>query len=135
MSPNRPVAFAVFLLALGAPLPLWAQDGAATGNDFALACSFARECVETEPCADTDFELSVAGRLGGLGAGVVLARATLGTVAGDVDTFGTRGGDTLFLQGGDAGSRHYLTVTGGAARYTVHMGQGPAVIRYFGTCE
>lgn len=129
-----PLVLAALLAAL--PAAVRAQPaGETTENDFALSCAFVQECYETEPCAATDHALSVTGRVGGLGAGAVLVRATLGTVSGDVQSFGTRDGATLFLQGGAGRTRHYLTVTDGAARYSVHMGQGPAAVSYFGTCQ
>ncbi|TCO69747.1 hypothetical protein [Rhodovulum euryhalinum] len=136
MSPCRSFALAAALVALAPPLPAPAQQATeATDNDFALACAFVRECHETEPCAEADFALEVTGRVGGLGAGVVLARATLSSVAGDIDAFGTLGNGTLFLQGGNGGGRAYLVVTDGAARYTRHMAQGPVSVTYHGTCE
>ncbi|MGC9419262.1 MAG: hypothetical protein ACP5EN_09875 [Rhodovulum sp.] len=135
MSIDRLMPRGVALLAAMCGPALAQQEAGTTGNDFTLSCSFVQECYETAPCADTDFALSVEGRVGGLGAGTVLARATLSSVSGDVDTFGTRGAGTLFLQGGDGGARHYLAVAGGAARYTVHLAAGPASVSYFGTCE
>ncbi|TCM81487.1 hypothetical protein [Rhodovulum steppense] len=135
--PNRhPAATgAIIALMLGTPLPLAAQDGASTDNDFALACAFDRECHEAEPCTDADFALDVTGRVGGMGAGTMLARVVLSSVSGDVDAFGTLDGGTMFLQGGDGASRSYLVVTNGAARYTLHMAEGPTVVTYHGTCE
>lgn len=136
MLPDRLLTPAAALLIAALPLAAPAQQaGGTTANDFTLACRFAQECRETGPCAGSAFELSVEGRQGGLGAGVILARARLSSGAGAVETFGTRGADALFLQGGNAGSRHSLTVAAGAARYTVHLGQGPAIVSYFGTCE
>ncbi|TCP40969.1 hypothetical protein [Rhodovulum marinum] len=135
MPTDRFLPLVVALLVTASHPALAQQEAGTTGNDFTLSCSFVQECYETEPCADTDFALSVEGRVGGLGAGVMLARATLSSVSGDVDTFGTRGAGALFLQGGDGAVRHYLAVAGSAARYTVHLAAGPASVSYFGTCE
>ncbi|SIO19448.1 hypothetical protein SAMN05444722_0777 [Rhodovulum sp. ES.010] len=130
-----PVLATALLLAA----PTHAQDAAApeatTENDFALACAFDRECYDAEACAETAYEMTVSGRVGGMGAGVVLARATLSAVSGDVEVFGTLGGGTLFLQGGEGAARHYLAVTDGAARYSLHMAEGPVAITYLGACE
>ncbi|HDR29115.1 hypothetical protein [Rhodovulum sp.] len=135
--PNRHLAapVAIIALMLGTPLPLAAQDAEVTDNDFALACAFDRECRETEPCATADFDLDVTGRTGGMGAGTMLARVVLSSVSGDVDAFGTLGGGTLFLLGGNESSRSCLVVTDGAARYSLHMAEGPTVVTYHGTCE
>ncbi|GAA0292631.1 hypothetical protein [Rhodovulum strictum] len=130
---RRTLALAALLSVLGLPLPLAAQEP--NENDFALECRFDRECREAEPCTATGFTLAVDGRGGGMGAGVKLARVVLYSAAGKVDAFGTLGGDTLFLQGGNDAVRSYLVVTDGAARYTLHMAQGPQVVSYLGTCE
>ncbi|PTW52096.1 hypothetical protein [Rhodovulum kholense] len=129
-------------------LPAAAQTARDPGpNGFEMRCHFATACREAAPCEATDVTAAVSGRIGGLGAGVVLARADLSLSDGRVETIGTlsgpgsgpgpgpRPGGTLFLQGGAGAKRHYMALSGPAARYTVHSAEGPVSTTYIGTCE
>ncbi|MFD1344257.1 hypothetical protein [Litorisediminicola beolgyonensis] len=102
---------------------------------IALLCRFGTECYEAETCQSTDFELTVEGRAGGSDETALMAGATLGSVAGDVEALGAFAEGVLSLTGGDLDGRHLLTVTGDAARYSVHYSDGPMVISYLGACE
>ncbi|TDX33861.1 hypothetical protein [Rhodovulum visakhapatnamense] len=143
--PQRLAALAG-LLALWAALalPAAAQTAERTApdpgpNGFEMRCHFATACSEAAPCEATDVTAALSGRIGGLGAGLQLARADLSLAGRRVEAIGTLSGPgtggTLFLQGGAGTERHYLAIARSAARYTVHAAEGPVSTTYIGTCE
>ena len=111
---------AAALIAALAPAPAAALEA---------ACAFTRECVDAEPCAETDRSLTLTGGA----AGATLSDAS-GEVRGTVSF--APSGATYFFGVGER-DLHLLTVMGpaGAARYTVHLPAAGMAITYHGTCE
>ena len=130
----------VAVLALCCALPAFAQsdlafDDAPVQGDVALSCAFVTECFEGEGCSDTTFEVQLTGKTGGLSADALVAVVKMASVSGDVELLGTASNDRLSLTGGPLEARHMLTLSGEAARYTVHYVDGPMAITYLGTCQ
>jgi|TARA_R110002012_G_scaffold50466_4_gene130507 hypothetical protein len=149
----------IFPIALVAFSPAFAQvtppaddhtdghtDGAASENltletapfrqEIAIACDFKTECVEDEPCTETEFTPQITGIAGGLTPDDLVVQSTMVTDAETVELLGVKSGMALSLSGGTFAARHLLSITEtGAARYTVHYADGPFVISYLGTCN
>ncbi len=101
-----------------------------------LVCRFSKECFETEACSDTEFKTQLSGKAGGLTPADMVVEANLITDAETTTMLGLRSDKTYSLSGGLFDARHLLTIAAsGAARYTVHLADGPMVITYHGKCE
>ncbi|MFT6088500.1 hypothetical protein [Sulfitobacter sp.] len=99
-------------------------------------CNFVTECVENEPCTETEFTPEITGIGGGLSADDLVVQAEMVTDAETVELLGVTSGKSLSLSGGTFAARHMITITeNGATRYTVHYADGPFVISYLGTCN
>ncbi len=96
----------------------------------AMECTFTTECFDGEACAETDLEMTVAHNDHGLPTLETISETLHVTaIAGDGKTHST-------LTATGEGAIHMLTrSTGGDARYTVHLTEGPIVISYLGTCK
>lgn len=94
-------------------------------------CTFTTECFEQEACQDTQFQLEFrASSDGSSELELVTDAETVGVSVGG-------SGQVAYLAGLTPSGFHVLTVTRetGAARYTNHIGDGPLVASYIGTCE
>jgi len=104
-------------------------------RDYGLSCRFETECFEADACQDTAFVADFSGKAGGLNADAMALVAKLSSDAGEVELFGAAQGEILALSGGPVTARHMLTLSGSAARYSVHYSDGPLMISYSGICE
>lgn len=90
-------------------------------------CTFTTECLEGEPCAETNFT-----------AHHTPAEGKIVTLTTDAETLEGRmiaSDDNLHFYFEAPSAAHLLTeYPDGAARYTVHM-DGPFTITYHGVCE
>ena len=112
-----------FLLAMAA---CFATQAAAGG--MAARCDMMLECLEAEPCAETRFPFAV--EQGGVTEFALVSDA--GTVPGSGRQPETGG---LLFHAEEAGAVHLLSVAqDGAARYSVHLMEGPMAITYHGHC-
>jgi len=103
---------------------------------IAIACRFTWECVENEPCTETEFTPDITGTAGGASADALTVQSQMVSDAETVDMTGTKQVKALSLTGGGFDARHLLSIaTDGASRYTVHYADGPIVISYLGTCK
>ncbi|WP_143104110.1 hypothetical protein [Poseidonocella sedimentorum] len=98
------------------------------GNADAFSCRFETECFESEACAETSFELSLSTEITG-DAELVTDAETVGGIASRAPE------TTLFFNGNNENGSHLLTISHGAARYSVQYYAGPMVITYLGACE
>jgi len=92
-------------------------------------CRFTTECFEAEACDDAAFELRIA-------PGDTNGRVRLGSIADEVTgtlTVGSSGATVILARGPT--SFQLLTILDTAARYTLHLTDGPAVVTYHGSCE
>ena len=113
-----------------------ALDDAPFKQTIAIACDFKTECVEDEPCTETEFKPTIEGIAGGLSAQELVVQSQMVTDAETVELLGVKSGAGYSLSGGSFSDRHLLTIAeGGATRYTVHYADGPFVISYLGTCN
>jgi len=106
--------------------------GATAVPAFAIdaACHFTVECFEDEPCDEADFVLRLrpgpepmSVRLGG----------PVDRITGELSV--AQSGATLVLARSPS-SLQILTIgPDEAARYTLHLTDGPAMVSYIGTCE
>lgn len=104
-------------------------------DELGLVCVFETECFEAEGCSEGAFSARLNGQAGGLTPEALAVVSQFSSDAGDVELLGTQAGPVLSLSGGGIAARHFLTVSDGAARYTVHYSAGPMVISYLGRCE
>jgi len=105
-------------------------------KDILRRCEFVTECVENEPCTETEFTPEITGIGGGLSADDLGIQAQMVTDAETVELLGVTSGKSMSLAGGTFAARHMITITeNGATRYTVHYADGPFVISYLGTCN
>jgi hypothetical protein len=105
-------------------------------QDILRTCEFVTECVENEPCTETEFTPEITGIGGGLTADDLGVQAQMVTDAETVELLGVTSGKSMSLAGGTFAARHMITITeNGATRYTVHYADGPFVISYLGTCN
>ena len=104
-------------------------------KDLAVSCRFETECFEAEGCAETAFEARLTGLAGGLTPDALAVVSKFSADAGEVELLGTQAGDILSLSGGNIAARHFLTLSRGEARYTVHFSEGPMVVSYLGQCQ
>ncbi|MFU1606653.1 hypothetical protein ACM25O_09365 [Sulfitobacter pontiacus] len=103
---------------------------------IAIACRFTWECVENEPCTETEFTPDITGNAGGASADALTVQSQMVSDAETVDMTGTKQVKALSLTGGGFDARHLLSIAAdGASRYTVHYADGPIVISYLGTCK
>ena len=109
------------------PLALLPVTGAAA---LQATCHFTTECHDAEPCAATDFDLSIAD-------GADEMTVTLATVSGTGTgalTLAPNGATQILGRSG--GTLQLLTIgTDGAARLSLHLADGPVALSYLGTCE
>ena len=111
-------------------------DTAPFRQEVAISCDFKTECVEDEPCTETEFKPQITGIAGGLTPDDLVVQSTMTTDAETVELLGVKSGKALSLSGGSFAARHLLSITEtGATRYTVHYADGPFVISYLGTCN
>lgn len=105
-------------------------------QEIAMTCSFVTECVEAEPCTETEFTPQITGAAGGLTPEELVVQTQMITDAETIELLGVKSGKALSLSGGTFAARHLLSVAkDGAARYSVHYADGPFVISYLGTCN
>lgn len=113
----------VLSLGLAAGAPAHAQH-------VEVQCVFTTECFEAESCDEANFTISLSK---GDAEGQAILRGPAENISGQV-------------QGHDATSLVWIAQTpssaqllswgaDGAARYTLHLIDGPAVITYLGICE
>ncbi len=111
-------------------------DTAPFRQEINRQCNFITECVENEPCTETEFTPEITGIGGGLSADDLMVQAEIVTDAETVELLGVTKGKSMSLSGGTFAARHLITITeNGATRYTVHYADGPFVISYLGTCN
>jgi hypothetical protein len=94
-----------------------------------IACHFATECIEAEPCAATDYAFDI--ETEGM-------RATLLTPSGDIEArLGLTPEGATVLVGITSGGVHLLTLMdeAGTARYTAHLAGAGMALTYLGTCK
>ena len=105
-------------------------------QDILRRCEFVTECVENEPCTETEFTPEITGIGGGLSADDLVVQGEMITDAETIELLGVTSGKSMSLAGGTFAARHMITITeNGATRYTVHYADGPFVISYLGTCN
>ncbi len=89
---------------------------------IAETCTFTQECFEAEGCSETTFSMEIEGN----------------QMITDAETIpvSTGGSETIRISVGySASAFHVLTrETGGAARYSTHLFEGPLMVNYLGTC-
>ena len=103
---------------------------------IAIGCRFVWECVENEPCTETEFSPDVTGTAGGASADALAVQSQMVSDAETVTLTGTKQDKALSLTGGGFDARHLLSIAAdGASRYTVHYADGPIAISYLGTCK
>ncbi len=115
------------------PLALLAALMPATVHAEPWACSFAVECVASEPCGESGFEVEV---ISADHAGALL----LSSVTGDSRIARLTDAGALpatYAGAGTGGLAELLTIeTDGTALMSVHIFDGAAAaVTYFGTCE
>lgn len=104
-------------------------------SDLFFQCRFERECIEAEPCAESGFDPVIDAHAGGLDPEVLMVEAQMIGDGGNTFMMGAQDHGRVSLMGGDFDARHLLTIApDGAARYTVHLAEGPRVVSYLGTC-
>ncbi|MCX8226162.1 MAG: hypothetical protein OTI35_08820 [Sulfitobacter sp.] len=124
------------LAAEDAPAENLTLETAPFRQEIKLQCNFVTECVENEPCTETEFTPEITGIGGGLTADDLVVQAEMVTDAETVELLGVTSDKSLSLSGGTFAARHLMTITeNGATRYTVHYADGPFVISYLGTCN
>ncbi|PID36977.1 MAG: hypothetical protein CR993_02475 [Rhodobacterales bacterium] len=112
----KPLRLALAALLLASP--------AAAADTPAVTCLFTTECVEQEPCADTDFSLHIN-----------LVEQEIDTGWGALQIGVTKFmNDATVLFADDGGANYMLTRNGAASALSVHT-TDLSVITYFGTCE
>jgi len=101
-----------------------------------LNCTFSMECLGTEPCADTQFQMTLTVEERAKSALVTLVRATMETDAETRELTGFWDGATMSVNGGGLFPTSHTVTTDlpGAALYTVHIGTD-LPITYFGVCN
>lgn len=131
------------LFVLGAPLMTQAQEM----QWASYACQFKLECVDAEPCAETDFTLSFrqvlrppeeAGRITfdpATPPGKTEIETDWANFTGFAAQTVTDAGVTNWLHVAEGGNMHLFSLTDGLALYTVHMSPSATVLHYQGTCE
>ena len=132
---------------LGAPVFAW-QGGAALANqsltietapvqaEVTMQCLFDFECFETETCAESGFEATLSGKAGGLTESDMVVDVKMISDAETTPMLGVRSGAAMSLSGGSFDARALLTIGAeGAARYTLHLIDGPLALTYLGTCK
>lgn len=106
-----------------------AQAGTAT----LFACTMTRECINAEPCADTNVDLSVEQSKGNAAPFQLYTPAE--TVDGVFSDDNDPAGATFFIAR-STGAYHLLSVdTDKNAVWNVQMPMSEIVLTYFGTCE
>lgn len=111
-------------------------DDAPFRQEIKIACNFATECVEDEPCTEVEFTPEITGNAGGLTADDLVVQSEMVTDAETIALLGVKSGKAYSLSGGTFAARHLLSITeDGATRYTVHYAEGPFVISYLGICN
>ena len=110
-------------------------DEAPVQRPIAMTCQFDLECYEGEACQETTFEFELKGLAGGLTPDALAAVVDMESDLGNEKLLGTVAGDVTLLSGGAVQARHMLSMSGQAARYTLHFSDGPVVISYLGACE
>ncbi len=68
-------------------------------------CNFVTECVENEPCTETEFTPEITGIGGGLSADDLVVQAEMVTDAETVELLGVTSGKSLSLSGGTCAAR------------------------------
>lgn len=113
-------------VALPAALAVTASPALA---EMTLGCRFPTECVEAEPCAESDYAFTV--ETEGM-------RATLATPSRDIEArLGLTPEGAMVVLGIGPGGVHLLTLMdeAGTARYTTHLPGAGMALTYLGTCE
>ena len=97
---------------------------------YAVECSFTTECFDAEECTETDYSLVIGHDDYGIPILETISETLRVTaIAGDGENHST-------VTATGEGAIHLLTrATGGDARYTVHLTEGPMTISYLGTCK
>lgn len=114
-------AQALGIASLTCAAPLWASD---------LICTFDVECYEAEACDEANFELKL---VPGATEDERIARSVADRTPGTVTQ--TESG-TMVWQAITPSTVQLLSWRGEtAARYTLHLTDGPEVITYHGLCE
>lgn len=93
-----------------------------TAPAFTETCTFTQECFEAEGCSETTFSMEIDGN----------------QMITDAETIPVSNGGSLTTRvsvGYSQSAFHVLTrETGGAARYSTHIFDGPLMVNYLGSC-
>ena len=94
---------------------------------FAETCSFTTECFDGDGCAETAFDLEIARDGGAV------------TLVSDAETIAVSQGGSdavrVFVGVTESGFHLLTHASEGAARYSVHLFEGPLMINYLGQCQ
>lgn len=121
---------------MSVPSPGMVSAETAVEAQVYMDCEFATECYEAEGCQEAVFAATLVGRASGDEMIDMAAEIEMRSDNGDVMLAGTLSNGALGLYGGAGLGRHMLSVSAdGAARYTVHLANGPQAVTYLGTCE
>ncbi|WP_299686552.1 hypothetical protein [uncultured Tateyamaria sp.] len=133
----------LFLIVALSPFPA-AADGLQR-----IACSFTVECVDTEPCGETDYEISAVYMPDPSGKRFRAANPTetppdaftveVSDVAGDFKAAPITAGGfghpmTGFVAFNAQATQRLLTIAEGKGRYSIHMRAQGMSLYYEGTC-
>ncbi|MCV6598426.1 MAG: hypothetical protein OIF40_15235 [Mangrovicoccus sp.] len=113
----------VSLMAMIAP-------GAALAEWVTITCTFETECYEAEACDGAGFSMDLSA---GEAPGEVVMRSAAETISG---TGAGHDATSLIWRAETESAAHLLSWgADGAARYSVHLLMGPAMVSYIGSCE
>lgn len=96
-------------------------------------CRFDTECLETETCTESGFDVQISLPTG---TQTITGRLVAETDAGTYPGFVLKAGPNernMFFDGESLGMM--LTLIGVEARLSVHAAEGPTMVSYTGTCE
>ena len=106
-------------------------------------CTFKKECIGTDGCADTDYKLTIDKVEGAaaLAEGALISTAVTHSLVSDAETipaYSFRSADKKvvgYWVPKPSGDFQMLTIAeNGAARYSIHMPKSELAIYYLGTC-
>jgi hypothetical protein len=98
-----------------------------------MACKFTTECVETDPCQDADFDVSIEGTKPVEGPGFKAQK--IDSVAFSLDAEGEADLSATIVNAQDGDTGHLIVVASdGVAKYINLMVSVPMVITYHGSC-
>lgn len=104
---------------------------AGPASALSYACSYTTECIDTEGCQDTAYDLTIA-------VADDYASAMLSSVSGDVETMAYNAQALSYYAGYASSTMHVVSVyMGGESRYSVQTpaGEEMMAITYLGQCE